>query len=364
MLSTSTQGLYTPRVAQMVAEQRNSGVMLHYSSFLVHQADLVDGICQREMFSELASKMGLGCGDVVLPYGRMDAVATYNDIARILTDRRSVPPAVLVIEIPQRMSGTCMVFDDIKRVRALATQFGVHMHMDGSRLIEVLPFYGRSAAEITGLFDSATFSFTEGLGAFSGAVLMGSAELVDRAKFWQARLGDSTLLPSGYLDCKARYSSAVASECFRHRFERLAKLVDVIREDPSIKRDVRFLPEVISSGRVHVYLRGTEEDLEAINEELCASIGVRIWDDLRGPGFGSRFASSDEDPWCYFEWTLGERNMQILDDVVLAAWTEFGRRLKARQIRKRSPFICATNQTRPPSTTADAFELHGSSIND
>ena len=115
MLSTSKQGLYTPRVARMVEEQRNSGVMLHYSSWLVHNADLVDGTVQRELFSELASNMGLRCGDVVTPYGRMDAVVSYNDIARVLNDRRSVPPAVLVIEIPQRMSGNAAIsFEDIK----------------------------------------------------------------------------------------------------------------------------------------------------------------------------------------------------------------------------------------------------------
>jgi threonine aldolase len=42
--------------------------------------------------------------------------------------------------------------------------------MDGSRLLEVLPFYGRSLDEISSLFDSVAISFTEGLGALSGAM--------------------------------------------------------------------------------------------------------------------------------------------------------------------------------------------------
>eukprot|EP00729_Bicosta_minor_P000562 gene563-17620_t len=367
MLSTSKQGLYTPRVARMVEEQRNSGVMLHYSSWLVHNADLVDGTVQRELFSELASNMGLRCGDVVTPYGRMDAVVSYNDIARVLNDRRSVPPAVLVIEIPQRMSGNAAIsFEDIKRVRALANQHGVHMHMDGSRLMEVLPFYGRAASEITSLFDSAVTSFTEGLCALSGAMLMGSAELVADAKLWQTRLGDSAVLPYGWTDSKSRWDAATASDCFRHRFERLTKLVAVLREDMLVMGSVRFTPEVICSCTTHVYMRGAAEDLEAIHEEVCADTGIRIWDHLRGPGFEARFASSDDDPWCYFEWTLGEHNMQIPDDVILDAWAEFGRRLhlwhKARQIKEKSPFLsCKISNANVHSI---ALNLQGSSINE
>lgn len=253
-----------------------------------------------------------------------------------------------------------------RRVRALANQHGVHMHMDGSRLMEVLPFYGRAASEITGLFDSAVTSFTEGLCALSGAMLMGSAELVADAKLWQTRLGDSAVLPYGWTDSKSRWDAATASDCFRHRFERLTKLVAVLREDMLVMGSVRFTPEVICSCTTHVYMRGAAEDLEAIHEEVCADTGIRIWDHLRGPGFEARFASSDDDPWCYFEWTLGEHNMQIPDDVILDAWAEFGRRLhlwhKARQIKEKAPFLsCKISNANVHSI---ALNLQGSSINE
>jgi hypothetical protein len=201
--------------------------------------------------------------------------------------------------------------------------------MDGSRLLEVLPFYGRSLDEISSLFDSVAISFTEGLAALSGAMLMGSSEFISLAKCWQFRLGDDALLTTRWTDSKCQWDLAHASECFRHRFERLSKLVDVLREDPFIQETVRFTPETISSCTTHVYVRGSEKDLDIIHEETRAAIGVRIWDNLKGPGFGNRFALSDNDPWCYFEWTLGDLNMQLSDDVILDVWIEFGRRLHA-----------------------------------
>lgn len=166
--------------------------------------------------------------------------------------------------------------------------------------------------------------------------------------------------------CCICWSCCFCRDCFRHRFERLTKLVAVLREDMLVMGSVRFTPEVICSCTTHVYMRGAAEDLEAIHEEVCADTGIRIWDHLRGPGFEARFASSDDDPWCYFEWTLGEHNMQIPDDVILDAWAEFGRRLhlwhKARQIKEKSPFLsCKISNANVHSI---ALNLQGSSINE
>jgi hypothetical protein len=87
----------------------------HYSSRVVHNVDLVDGPWQRELFSELAGRLGLGHAGIIIPYGRMAEVATYNDIFRVINDGRSIPPAVLVIDIPQRMAAnSTMSFDNLK----------------------------------------------------------------------------------------------------------------------------------------------------------------------------------------------------------------------------------------------------------
>ena len=56
---------------------------------------------------------------------------------------------------------------------------------------------------------------------------------------------------------------------------------------------------------------------------------MRLWDKLLGPGFASWFAESVNDPWCYFEWRIGNRNVLIPDDVVAAVWNEFHKKLIA-----------------------------------
>ena len=63
------------------------------------------------------------------------------------------------------------------------------MHMDGARLWESAPFYGRSYAEIAALFDTVYVSFYKGVGAIAGAALAGPADFIAEARVWQRRHG-------------------------------------------------------------------------------------------------------------------------------------------------------------------------------
>ena len=45
--------------------------------------------------------------------------------------------------------------------------------MDGARLWECTPYYGRTLAEIAGLFDTVYVSFYKGLGGLAGSALAG-----------------------------------------------------------------------------------------------------------------------------------------------------------------------------------------------
>ena len=53
--------------------------------------------------------------------------------------------------------------------------------------------------------------------------------------------------------------------------------------------------------------------------QTAMASGIRLWDELAGPGFGYMFATKSagsteegpdvDDPWCYFEWRIGKRFM-------------------------------------------------------
>ena len=67
----------------------------------------------------------------------------------------------------------------------VCSRYGTPLHMDGARLLEIAPWYGRDPAEIAALFDSVYLSFYKGLGGLSGAMLLGTAPFVKQAVPWR-----------------------------------------------------------------------------------------------------------------------------------------------------------------------------------
>lgn len=100
------------------------------------------------------------------------------------------PVATLLLELPQReLGGLLPSWDDLKAMARYARERNWHVHLDGARLWESAPHYGRSYAEIAALFDSVYVSFYKGIGAIAGAMLCGSQPLIDEARIWQRRHG-------------------------------------------------------------------------------------------------------------------------------------------------------------------------------
>jgi threonine aldolase len=109
-------------------------------------------------------------------------------------DRIAEPVAALLIELPQReIGGLLPSWDELQGIVAWARGRGVALHLDGARLWESQPFYGRPHAEIAGLFDSVYVSMYKGLGGIAGCVLAGAAGFVREARVWQRRQGGNLL---------------------------------------------------------------------------------------------------------------------------------------------------------------------------
>ena len=61
--------------------------------------------------------------------------------------------------------------------------------MDGARLWECGPFYGRPLSEIAALFDTVYVSFYKGLGGVAGGMLLGDEDVIAEAREWRHRHG-------------------------------------------------------------------------------------------------------------------------------------------------------------------------------
>ncbi len=100
------------------------------------------------------------------------------------------PVAALLLELPQRdLGGQLPDWDELVAVCDAARGRGAALHLDGARLWQCGPHFGRPLHEIAGLFDSVYVSFYKDLGAPAGCALAGSKQLVDEARVWQVRHG-------------------------------------------------------------------------------------------------------------------------------------------------------------------------------
>jgi threonine aldolase len=100
------------------------------------------------------------------------------------------PYGALCVELPLRDAGYLLPgWDDLVALAEAARERGTPVHLDGARLWESQPFYGRGHAEIAALFDTVYVSFYKGLGGIAGAALAGPKDVVDACRRWQHRHG-------------------------------------------------------------------------------------------------------------------------------------------------------------------------------
>ena len=124
------------------------------------------------------------------------------------------PVATLLLELPQReLGGLLPSWDELVALTGYARERGWHVHLDGARLWESAPYYGRSYATIAALFDSVYVSFYKGIGAIAGAMLCGSQPLIEEARVWQRRHGGNLMALYPY--------ASVAEQCFDARISKM-----------------------------------------------------------------------------------------------------------------------------------------------
>lgn len=183
------------------------------------------------------------------------------------------PLAALLLELPQReIGGQLPSWADLEAQVAWARERGVAVHMDGARLWESGPFYGRSYAEIAGLFDSAYVSFYKGIGAIAGAALAGPEAFIAEARPWQRRHGGNLVQLYPFV-LSARANLRRRLERFAGYHERAQAVARVLSSVPGIT--VR--PDPPQTNMMHVYLRGAPEAILEASAEIARTERVLLF---------------------------------------------------------------------------------------
>lgn len=116
--------------------------------------------------------------------GEADRLMTIDDV-------KALPDvSCLLLELPQReLGGLLPSREELEVICAYARDQGIRLHLDGARLLEVLPYYEAEAKDIAQLFDSVYISFYKGLGGVAGAILAGPEPFCQEARIWKRRYG-------------------------------------------------------------------------------------------------------------------------------------------------------------------------------
>lgn len=196
-----------------------------------------------------------------------------------LTDLEGVaePLATLLIELPQRwLGGELPSWDELIAISDWARERDIIMHLDGARLWESGPFYGRPYAEICALFDSVYVSFYKGLGGIAGAALAGPAELIAEARIWQHRQGGRLVKLYPFV-LSARHALATRLDRMPRYHERAVQLAGALSALPRIS----IRPSPPHTNMMQVYLQGDRTRLETAMLDIAEDSGVfmfpRLW---------------------------------------------------------------------------------------
>ena len=189
------------------------------------------------------------------------------------------PLAVLLVELPQREIGAQLPsWDDLIALLEAGRAKGAALHLDGARLWEAAPHYGRSHAEIAALFDSVYVSFYKGLGALAGAMLAGERDFIDEARVWQHRQG-GRLVTIAPLALSAQFA-------FQHNLPKMAAYRERAREIVSALRaldGVEIMPDPPHTNTFHIFLRGNREALESRAHAYAREHGTFVFARLAPP---------------------------------------------------------------------------------
>jgi threonine aldolase len=139
-----------------------------------------------------ASTLG-GVGYVPVP-NRPDGTLALGDLAAAFPEDPDDPqfalPALVGLENTQnRCGGVPLPLDYQRRVAVLARERGVPLHLDGARIFNAAVALGAPAAWVAEAADSVQFCLSKGLSAPIGSVLVGTTDLVARARRVRKLLG-------------------------------------------------------------------------------------------------------------------------------------------------------------------------------
>lgn len=106
------------------------------------------------------------------------------------TDSHFPQSALIVIEnTHNRGGGTIWPIDEIAKIRKVADEFNLKMHLDGARLMNACVATGNKPTDYTKFFDTVSICFSKGLGAPVGSAVASTKDMIRRVHRFRKMFG-------------------------------------------------------------------------------------------------------------------------------------------------------------------------------
>ena len=209
------------------------------------------------------------------------------------------PLAAAVVELPLRRAGFQVpAWDELVALADHARRAGAAFHLDGARLWEMAPGYGRSLAEIAALADTVYVSFYKGLGGLAGAALAGDADTIDAARTWIGRAGGVLYRAYPYA-VAAREGLRTELPRMPEYYARAVEIAAALRDVPGVA--VSADPPACNG--FCVYLDGAHDALAAARDAIAESHGLVV--------FGAQLGRTPNPRTSFFELVVERGNADV-----------------------------------------------------
>jgi threonine aldolase len=203
----------------------------------------------------------------------------------------------LLLELPQReIGGQLPEYETIEAISKYCREKGIKLHLDGARLLEILPYYKKSAKELCELFDSVYVSFYKGIGGVAGAILAGNKDFTRESIIWKRRQGGDLISLYPYI-ISADYYFDMRVNKMREYYDGAVELAKFFNECNGIST----VPNIPVSNMFHVHYDAPIEKIKSILAMLYEETGIGIASNLRPLNENA----------CYSEITIGDQYATI-----------------------------------------------------
>jgi len=184
-------------------------------------------------------------------------VFTREEIEPHITPKSLHTPGTKVIEIENthnHAGGTIWPIEEIKKIRELADEHGIKMHLDGARIWNAHVATGIPFDEYAKYFDTISVCFSKGLGAPIGSMCLSNADFIEKARRKRKMLGGA-MRQVGIIASAALYGvehniprMAEDHKNARHLAENLAEIDGIDIDMESVQTNIVIM-DIASSGQ-------------------------------------------------------------------------------------------------------------------